>query len=173
MKTHIEPAPGGGSKVEVVGAGDLAQVCRILAGQAVVLDQMFRRLGELASQEETDPETAQRLSRLALRAQAQTNRVGTVLGRLFEATSPELRAERAALQARKKGAPMSEPVRAPEPHPLPGNSDDRDGMIAEFFELATESRTMKKEMEQALQKLLTWPEDPETGRLMRPARVAA
>ena len=99
--------------------------------------------------------------------------MGTVLGRLFEATSPELRAERAALQARKKGAPMSEPVRAPEPHPLPGNSDDRDGMIAEFFELATESRTMKKEMEQALQKLLTWPEDPETGRLMRPARVAA
>ena len=173
MEIHIEPAPGGGSKVEVVGAGDLAQVCRILAGQAVVLDQMFRRLGGLADREDTEPETSQRLSRLALRAQAQTNRVGTVLGRLFEATSPELRAERAALQASKKGAPMSVALPAPEAHPLPCNLDVRDGMIAEFFEIATESRTMKREMEQALQKLLTWPEDPETGRLMRPAKVAA
>ena len=64
------------------GFPDMAMVCRILAGQVVVLDAMFRQARELACQEEGATETYERLSRLALRAQSQTSRTAAVLRHL-------------------------------------------------------------------------------------------
>ena len=64
------------------GFPDMALVCRILAGQVVVLDAMFRQARELACQEERATETYERLSRLALRAQSQTSRTAAVLRHL-------------------------------------------------------------------------------------------
>ena len=64
------------------GFPDMAKVCRILAGQVVVLDAMFRQARELARQEEGATEAYERLSRLALRAQSQTSRTAAVLRHL-------------------------------------------------------------------------------------------
>ena len=64
------------------GYPDMARVCRILARQVEALDAMFHHTRQLALREDGATEAYERLSRLALRAQAQTARTVAVLGRL-------------------------------------------------------------------------------------------
>ena len=64
------------------GYPDMTRVCRILARQVEALDAMFRHARELALQEDGPTEAFERLSRLALRAQAQTARTAAVLRHL-------------------------------------------------------------------------------------------
>ena len=72
------------------GYPDMAKVCRILAGQVEALDAMFRHVRELAMQEDGETEAFERLSRLALRAQAQTARTAMVLSRLCPPPPPRI-----------------------------------------------------------------------------------
>ena len=64
------------------GYPDMTKVCRILARQVETLDAMFHHARELALQEDGPTEAFERLSRLALRAQAQTARTAAVLRHL-------------------------------------------------------------------------------------------
>ena len=94
------------------GYPDMAKVCRILARQVEALDAMFHHVRELALQEEGETETFARLSRLALRAQAQTARTAMVLGRLCPPPPPRIIEEEpdpyeeAFLQAVMAGHPL-------------------------------------------------------------------
>ena len=74
-----EGSPEGESEA---GYPDMTRVCRILARQVEALDAMFRHARELALQEDGPTEAFERLSRLALRAQAQTARTAAVLRHL-------------------------------------------------------------------------------------------
>ena len=64
------------------GYPDMARVCRILARQVEDLDAMFRHARKLALRQDGPTEAYERLSRLALRAQAQTARTVAMLSRL-------------------------------------------------------------------------------------------
>ena len=105
------------------GYPDMAKVCRILARQVEALDAMFRHVRELAMQEDGETEAFERLSRLALRAQAQTARTAMVLGRLCPPPPPRVVEEEpdpyeeAFLQAVMAGHPL--PL-SPDVLPSPG-----------------------------------------------------
>jgi len=62
----------------------LTQVCLILVSQIETLNEAYRHSHGLAVREEEGTEAYERFSRLALRAQAQTARTASVLGRLSQ-----------------------------------------------------------------------------------------
>ena len=170
---------------EAVASGDAALIRRAMAAQVTTLERLFHHFIQLAAEEKPGSDAHDRLSRLAMRAQMQSARTGTMLARLCQLMTKATTAE---AQKTAKTPPSVLEDDGPDPFVSPqmakklANHTDPDinfytkrprvrfkfGSAAhDLFENATASEYFAEGLEELLNSKVPWPLDTSAAEYAR------